>query len=40
MTETEETIVKHRVNFGTPKRRLKQFLIGFDAIEKRVHPVT
>ena len=40
MTETEEAIVKHRVNCGTPKRRLKQFLLGFKAIEERVHPVT
>ena len=40
MTKKEECIVKHAVNCGAPKYRLKQFLLGMESIEKKVHPVS
>ena len=40
MTKKEECIVKHAVNCGAPKQRLKQFLVGMKSIEHKVHPVS
>ena len=40
MTQKEESIVKHAVNCGAPKKRLMEFLHGMKSIEGRVHPWT
>ena len=40
MTKKEECIVKHAVNCGAPKYRLKQFLLGMESIKEKVHPVS
>ena len=40
MTKKEESIVKHAVNCGAPKRRLRQFLLGMESIKDKVHPVS
>ena len=40
MTKKEESIVKHAVNCGEPKRRLRQFLAGWKSIQHKVHPVS
>ena len=40
MTQKEESIVKHAVYCGAPKKRHMQFLLGMKSIEERVHPWT
>ena len=39
MTPKEENIVRHHLDCGRPKDRLKKFMLGMDSIEKKVHPV-